>query len=177
MFPENVAQWHAALNDLPSTLILLALAFELAADVTRRDSLRATGFWMLVVGAVGALAAVTAGLVAEDVVERGVTVHAMMERHEQIAIAATALFVILAVWRVWHRAGMRPRERSIFLGLMALGTAGVVWTAHIGGAMVFDHAAGVPTRSLEDEIRQRAINHEHESGGAPAESPEVHHLR
>ena len=40
---------HAALNDLPAALLLVAVLFDLAG-ATRRPALRVAGFWTLVVG-------------------------------------------------------------------------------------------------------------------------------
>jgi uncharacterized membrane protein len=164
MFPETAAQWHAALNDFPSILLLLALGFEIAGGLTRRDSLKATGFWMLVTGAVGALLAVATGLRAEDEIEHGETVHLVMERHETFAIGVTVLFVLLAAWRVWRRAGMNHRERPVFLGLLGIGALWTLWTAHIGGTIVFDFGGGVPTDVLQGALSERAAPHTHGSG-------------
>ena len=36
---------HAALNDLPAALLLVAVLFDLAGALTRRPSLRTAGFW------------------------------------------------------------------------------------------------------------------------------------
>src|SRR2546430_62919 len=39
-----------------------------------------------------------------------------------------------------------------------------VWAGVIGGKMVFEHAAGVPTRMMKAEIENRAAGHDHEGG-------------
>ena len=62
---------HAALNDLPAALMLVAVLFDLAAAVTRRASLRTAGFWTMVGGAAGATLAVVSGLQAEDHIAHG----------------------------------------------------------------------------------------------------------
>ena len=55
-------QLHAALNDLPTALLLTAVLFELIAVVTRRPGFRQVSFWTLIVGAVGGAAAVISGV-------------------------------------------------------------------------------------------------------------------
>ncbi len=163
-FPETAAQWHAALNDFPSILFLIALAFDLAGEVTKRDSLRAAGFWTLVVGAAGALIALTSGLIAEDAVEHGGSMHLLMERHETLAISVTVLFVGLAAWRIWRKGQLGPKERPTYLTISAVGVLAVLWTAHLGGTIVYEYGGGVPTRALEGALRDRAAGHVHEPG-------------
>jgi uncharacterized membrane protein len=164
MLPDSAVQWHAALNDLPSILFVLAVAFEVVGDITRRDSLRATGFWMLVVGAAGALLAVISGLVAEEAIEHGGSVHLVMERHETLAITFTVALVILAAWRIWRRNGMSGKERPVYLTIAALCALGVIWTAHVGGTIVFGYGGGVSTQVLEGALAEREMPHEHGPG-------------
>lgn len=174
-FPETAAQWHAALNDFPSILFILALAFDLAGSATRRESLRAAGFWTLVIGAAGAIAALSSGLIAEETVEHGGSMHLVMERHETLGISITVLFVGLAVWRIWRKGQLGPRERPTYLTMSAVGVLAVLWTAHLGGTIVYEYAGGVPTRALEGALAERAADHEHEPGEeheAPADTSE-----
>ena len=44
---------HAALNDLPTALLLTALLFDVVAAATKREGLRLVSFWTLMVGAIG----------------------------------------------------------------------------------------------------------------------------
>ena len=57
---------HAALNDLPTALLLTTLLFDLVAAATKREGLRLVSFWTLMVGALGGVAAVISGLQAEE---------------------------------------------------------------------------------------------------------------
>ncbi len=164
MFPQTAAQWHAMLNDFPSLLFLLALAFDLTAEVTKRESLRAAGFWTLVVGAAGALAAVLSGLRAEGTIEHGGSVHMVMSRHETLAISVTALFVGLAAWRIWRRGNLGPAERPIFLSISGVGVLGLLWTAHIGGTLVYEYGGGIPTPVMEGALEERRAGHTHAEG-------------
>src|SRR5687767_3237274 len=91
---------HAALNDLPTALLLTAVLFEVAALVTRRQSFRQVSFWTIIVGAIGGVAAVISGLQAEEHIEHGEAVHRVMETHEQLALITLGTFGILALWRV-----------------------------------------------------------------------------
>ncbi|NIM49824.1 MAG: DUF2231 domain-containing protein [Gemmatimonadales bacterium] len=164
MLPETAAQWHAALNDFPSILFILALAFDLVGEATKRDSLRATGFWLLVVGAAGTILALVSGLIAEESIEHGGSVHLVMERHETLAISVAILFGVLAAWRIWRKGNLRPKERPTYLTISAVGVLAVLWTAHVGGTIVYGYGGGVPTPVLEGALAERAAGHAHEPG-------------
>jgi uncharacterized membrane protein len=167
-FPQSAAQWHAALNDFPSLLFIVAFGFEIAAAITKRESLRAVAFWSLMVGAAGGLLALVSGLRAEDTIDHGGSVHLVMARHETLAIAVTVLFVALAGWQLWHRAGMTTGERRAFRMLSGLGVVLVLWTAHLGGAMVYEFGGGVPTEVMQGALTERERGHTHEQGTDPS---------
>src|SRR5881394_2995963 len=110
--------------------------------------------------------AVIAGLEAEDVIEHGEAIHELMETHETLALVTMGIFTVVLAWRLFRRARLTPPEEA---GLRLLGVAGlvtVVWTGAIGGKMVFEHSAGVPTRMMKAEIENRAAGHHHEAGEA-----------
>jgi uncharacterized membrane protein len=164
MIWSSVTELHAALNDLPPALLVASLAFDLTGAWTKRESLKAAGFWTLTVAAGGALLAVLSGLRAEAVIEHGSVMHRTIERHETLAIAVTALMVGLAGWRVWRRGAMSLREHRAYLVSLAVTTLGIVWTASVGGRIVFDHAGGIETRVLESAVAERTAGHEHAPG-------------
>jgi uncharacterized membrane protein len=175
MFGYDWPRLHAALNDLPASLLLVAALFELLAMATRKESFRQVSFWTLIVGAVGGVAAVLSGLQAEDAIAHGDAVHRVMETHELLAFITLGIFGVLAVWRIWRERRMRTTERALALAL-SLGGAGVlIATAQYGGRLVFDHAAGIPTDVLTAEMRERTEEHHHasgeEAGGEPHEHP------
>jgi hypothetical protein len=91
---------HAALNDLPAALLLAAVLFDLAGAITKRPTLRTVGFWTMVLGAVGAAAAVLSGLQAEEHIAHGEAVHRVMETHEELGLITLGIFAVLALWRI-----------------------------------------------------------------------------
>lgn len=172
MFGYDWTRLHAALNDLPAALLLVAALFELLALATRKENFRQVSFWTLMVGAVGGVAAVLSGLQAEEGIAHGDAVHRVMETHELLAFITLGIFGVLSVWRIWRERRMGTTERSLALAL-ALGGAGVlIATAQYGGRLVFDHAAGIPTEVLTAEMRERTEGHEHSAG---EEHPEEAH--
>jgi uncharacterized membrane protein len=164
MFGYDWPRLHAALNDLPAALLIGAVLFDLLAAATRREGFRVASFWTLMLGAVGAAAAVISGLEAEEHIAHGDAVHRIMETHEQLALITAGIFGVLTLWRIFRERRMGPAERALALAL-GLGGAGVLTaTAVYGGRLVFEHAAGVPTEVLKNEIGQRAAGHHHEAG-------------
>jgi uncharacterized membrane protein len=171
MFFNTAAEWHAALNDLPPTLFAVSVAFDLLGAALNRPAFRTTGFWTLIAGVLGSVLAVASGLIAEDSIEHSEAVHQIMERHETWAISVSVLFALLAVWRIWRRGALPGPERAIYLVLACVGALGVLYTAHLGGTLVFRHGAGVPTAAMEQEIRARADHQHDEAGGEHDEAP------
>jgi uncharacterized membrane protein len=157
---------QAALNDLPTALLLVAVLFDLAAVATKREGFRLVSFWTLVVGAVGGAAAVISGLQAEEHIEHGEAVHRVMETHEKFALITLGVFAVLALWRIVRERRMGQGERLLVL-VLSLGGLGILLvTANYGGRLIFEHAAAIPNRVLQGELRERTGTHEHGSMGA-----------
>jgi uncharacterized membrane protein len=164
---------HAALNDLPAALLLAAVLFDLAAGMTKRPALRTVGFWTMVLGAVGAAAAVLSGLQAEEHIAHGEAVHRVMETHEELGLITLGIFAVLALWRIVRESRMGSRERAVSVGLSLVGVAALFATATYGGRLVFEHAAGIPTEVLQAEMHERAEGHHHHGEGE-GEEPAGH---
>jgi uncharacterized membrane protein len=163
---------HAALNDLPTALLLTALIFDVAAFATKREAFRLVSFWTLIVGAIGGAAAVVSGLQAEDHIAHGEAVHEVMETHETFALITLGIFAVLALWRIIRERRMGSAERGIVLALTLVGVGILFVTANYGGRLVFDHAAAIPSKVMEEELHERTEGHHHHEGDE-GESPEA----
>ncbi len=161
---QTPAELHSALNDIPVILFLASITFDLLGSATKRDSLKAAGFWALIGAAGGALIALITGLRAEASIEHGGSVHLVMERHQTLAIAATILLVALAAWRIWRRGQLGDQERPVFLSIAAVGALAIIWVAHIGGTIVYRYAGGIPTPVMEGALAERSTGHSHGPG-------------
>ena len=165
MFGYDWPRLHAALNDLPVALLIGAVLFDLLAAATRREGLRIASFWTLMLGALGAAAAVISGLQAEDHIAHGEAVHELMKTHEKLAFVTAGIFGVLALWRLLRESRMGQAERALALAL-GLGGAGVLTATGVyGGKLVFEHAAGVPSEVLQGELHERAEGHHHHGEG------------
>ena len=190
MFGYDAPRWHAVLNDLPAALLVVAVLFDFAAAWTKRESLMWAAIWTLWVGVIGGWAAVIAGELAEDAIEHGEAIHEIMEKHETMALLTMGIFTVVLGWRLIRRFQMPTQEMAITRMLSVIGLVSLVWTGVLGGRLVFDHAAGVPSAKLQAELENREAGHHHEPGeehehdapapadttktAAPAAAPHTH---
>ena len=141
---------HAALNDLPAALLLVAVLFELAGarhpparppggrvlDPHRRRGRRRAG---------GAL---------RDCRPRSTSPTARRSTGSwrptsELALITLGIFAVVALWRIVREKRMGGTERGAVLALVARRD----WACcsrrrSYGGKLVFDHAAGIPTAVL-----------------------------
>jgi len=136
---------HPIIVHVPVTLIAISLLFELVGRALDSDWWRRAAFALLIVGALGAVAAVLTGGPAGDVAEnRGVDEHAV-DAHE--AAADWALWLAVAAVVVRAVAGRTGKARAGVAGLALLlhvfAAAAVIKAGYRGGQLVYEHAAGV----------------------------------
>ena len=148
---------HAALNDLPAALLLAAVLFDFAALLWKRESLAWAGIWALWAGVVGGWAAVIAGNLAEEVIDHGEAIHELMERHELLGYVTMGIFTVALLWKLWRRVGRGAGEEWALRGLTVVGLVTLVLLGNVGGQLVFDHAAGVSSEKMRDELLDRGV--------------------
>ena len=180
MFGYDAARWHAVLNDLPAALLLVAVLFDIGAAATKRESLMWAGIWTLWAGVIGGWAAVVAGKLASGTIEHGEAIHEIMEKHENMALLTMSLFTVVLAWRLIRRFQMPAQELAFTRMLSVVGIAGLVWTGVLGGRLVFEHAAGIPSQTLQTEIKNREEGHHHQAGeedepGSPGDTVKATH--
>jgi uncharacterized membrane protein len=174
MLGYDAPRWHALLNDLPAALLLVAVLFDLAAAVRKRESLAWAGIWTLWAGVIGGWAAVIAGKLAEASIQHGAAIHALMESHEKMALMTMSVFTVVLIWKMARRFQLPPQELAITRALSVVGIAGLVWTGILGGRLMFEHAAGIPSSTLQTELRNRTEGHEHQAGTADTTNAAPH---
>ena len=143
-------RFHALIVSFPVALLTAAVLFELASLVLRKDGLRRTGFALLLVGVIGAGAAVLIGLQAEDAIDHGNAIHRLMEEHKTLAFWTLGIFAVVGLWRLVRERKMGTSERIAAFVLSLAGLGVLVDTGHHGGKMVFEHAAGHDAASRGD---------------------------
>lgn len=166
MFGYDWPRLHAALNDLPAALLLVAVLFDLGGWLLKRETIRAAGLWTLWAGVVGGWAAYVAGRMAEEVIEHGDAIHDIMEAHEDWALYTMIAFTLVLLWKLWRRNRLSPKEEYGQMALSVLALAVLLRVAFLGGKLVFEHASGVTSAAMQAELRDRQRGHEHEPGEA-----------
>jgi uncharacterized membrane protein len=168
---QTVAGFHAAANDLPAALFVAALGFDIAGFVTKKESLHTAAFWTLMVAAGGSIVAVVSGLRASGIIDHDAVMHRSMMRHRNLAIGFTALAVGLSTWRIARRTVFTARDVKPFLAVSVLSALILIWSASLGGKLVFQHAGGIETTVLEAVVVERQAGHAHspEAGHAAAD--------
>ncbi len=139
---QHLQNLHPLVVHFPIALLVSAALFYALAWIFRKDTLTATGFCLLIVGALSACVAAGTGLYAEDgvMVSFSVREH-LLDVHEQFMLATTGLSIILSIWaiiaRPFPKKG-RPIFLLLFLALLVVMTLG----ADYGARMVYDYNAG-----------------------------------
>ncbi len=133
---------HPLLVHFPIAFLYGAALLYFLGSISASERLKWTALWMLVLGALGAAAAVASGLYAAPGLMVSMSVrHELLRHHKHLMIAASAVTGVLTVWALAARP-MPTRGRYVFLAgliaVMCLMTAG----ADIGGEMVYGYNAG-----------------------------------
>ena len=133
---------HPLLVHFPIAFLYGAALLYFLGSISASERLKWTALWMLVLGALGAAAAVASGLYAAPGLMVSMSVrHELLRHHKHLMVAASAVTGVLTVWALAARP-MPTRGRYVFLAgliaVMCLMTAG----ADIGGEMVYGYNAG-----------------------------------
>lgn len=153
----DAARLHAALNDLPAALLVAAVLFDLAGWLRKRESLGWAAIWTLWLGVVGGWASIVAGKLAEAAIDHGDAIHDLMERHELLGYITMGVFTVVLLWKLWRRAGRGAAEEWTLRALSVAGLVTLLLVANLGGRLVFEHGAGVPSELMRTELLDRGV--------------------
>jgi uncharacterized membrane protein len=150
---------HPMIVHFPIAFLTAFCCLKLAETTKRGKNLQGIANWMLGLGALGAVGAVTTGLIAEDTVPHGASVHEIMEWHGRIGLTIAGLTIVLLLWRIIARAHRSVMSSAFQVFLSILIAVCLLVGADLGGLMVYQHGVGVKRVQLADE-------HHHHSGDA-----------
>lgn len=160
---EFLAPFHPQLVHFPIALIIVGLLFEVVGRLTDLDWWRKAAFAMLILGVLGAGAAVLSGDEAGEKAEHAGVAEAPIDAHEDVAKLTLWLGIAAVVARaVAGRTGSARAAVGALALLLHVATAGaLVLTGFRGGKLVYEHGANV-------KVSGAAVTH-----AAPGE-PEKH---
>jgi uncharacterized membrane protein len=139
---QHIQNIHPLIVHFPVALLLAAALVYWLAFLARREGWQWSALWMLVLGAIGAGAAVASGLYAAPGVMLAPSVKlALLGYHKKIMISVLILSTLLAIWALIARP-MPARGRGAFLLLLVVIAALLAKGADYGARMVYDYNAG-----------------------------------
>ncbi len=146
---------HPMIVHFPIALLLTATLISGLAVLfkKKREELKIVLYWVLILGAISVLVALFSGLY-EDA--RGVVhddaIHQIMEVHKLLGFIIAFAFISITLWFVIRKHSIQYRELLI-ITLLLIGTSGVlVFSAYLGGKMVYEEGTGV--KPMEKYIMQ-----------------------
>ncbi len=139
---QHIQNIHPLIVHFPIALLFAATLVYWMGFLARRDGWQWSALWMLLLGVLGAAAAVASGLYSAPGVMLAPSVKsALLAMHERIMIAVLALSALLALWASAGRP-MPVRGRGVFLAALLVLCALIAKGADYGGRMVYDYNAG-----------------------------------
>ena len=136
----NTEHIHPMIVHFPIALIMVGFTAEIFSLFFKSEKcLSKTGFWLMILGTVAAIAAWVSGqLFTSHPFDSGFM--RLFEKHEKGALITMIVMVIGLIFRIWLIA--RKKEATILkwiaFGFYALGFIAVSVTGFVGGKMVYD---------------------------------------
>ena len=117
-----------------------------------RERLERFGGVLLLLGTGAIVLAVASGYLAANTAPglQGAAAEAL-GGHERLALLSGASLLLLVVWKGLGRGRIASGQRRLYALALLLAAALLVWTALLGGRLVYEHAVGIAT-----EVRGRA---------------------
>jgi uncharacterized membrane protein len=135
---------HAMIVHFPIALLLAGFLSEVIGFTTKKEFFRNAAGYLLMLGALGSIAAYFSGDFAGEGIEEG-PLEGPMELHEQAAIFTLWLSIAAAVFKagVFYFKTNLAWTRWTGILLFAAVVGAVSYTGYLGGQLVYKHGAGV----------------------------------
>lgn len=131
---------HPAIVHFPIALLTVSVFLDILSFLLKRDDFRRTGFHLLALGVLAAVAAIGAGLMAAETVDAPKDI---LKLHASLAVITGVLFLVLLGWRAAARNNISPKLFPLYLVIGAVGAFMILAVGFWGGHMVFEEGAGV----------------------------------
>jgi uncharacterized membrane protein len=132
---------HPILVHLPIGVLLVSFVLSFAA--LRWPALQESSWLLLVIGGLATIPATISGLVAHLPYEETSLV-AVIEIHQLLGLAGTAVTLAVLGWRWWsRRTGRDVGQSTAYLGVVAVGLLWLVVVGGTGGQLTYEYGINV----------------------------------
>src|SRR5688500_5670856 len=111
---------HPAIVHFPIALITIATLFAVISLFAKKKIFKELVFWNLLLGIVGAIAAVLTGLMEERTLVHNDAIHEILEKHEMNGIAILILSLALLAWHWVRKNKFRKTEYKLWTLVLVL---------------------------------------------------------
>jgi uncharacterized membrane protein len=148
---------HPMLVHFPIALLIVGFGSDVLGLFLKREFFSKVGFYLLILGTLGVIAAYFSGDAAGEGLAEGGALKLALETHEGAALLTLWLCVAAAVVRTGLVAAKKftGTLRWIPVLMFLAAVLSVARTGHYGGQLVFNHAAGVQL-STDDMLGSEA---------------------
>lgn len=135
---------HAMIVHFPVALVLVAFLSELAGLLLKKQFYQQATLYIIVLAALGAIAAFLTGDAAGDGMEGG-SLQQALEVHQEAATFTLWLTLAAAVAKIGLNLLKKQMNwlKAVSFVLLLAAAGSVALTGYLGGQLVFKHAAGV----------------------------------
>jgi uncharacterized membrane protein len=136
---------HPMIVHFPIALLIVGFLADIVGMIIKKDFFNKAGFYLLILGTLGVIAAYISGDYAGDGVVEAGSLGQALELHESAAMVSLWLMVGTALVRIG--AVLLNKYNGIIkilaFILFFVGVLSIARTGYYGGELVFKHAAGV----------------------------------
>ncbi len=136
---------HPMIIHFPIALLIIGFMFDLFGVLVKKEFFSKTGFYLLILGTLGVVAAYISGNIAGEGIAEAGSLKQAIETHEDAAALTLWLMVITSVVRIGlvMLKKFKGAFQLIYLILFLAGVLSIARTGFYGGELVFKHAAGI----------------------------------
>lgn len=133
---------HPLIIHFPIALLLTSVGLDAAAILLRQSGWHRIALWNLVLGTLGAGAAVLSGLQAEDMAKHSFEIWKIMTLHKRLGFCTFGLAAVSSTARLVMRDQLGVRARGTMLVLALALVTTICWGAYLGGDLVYELGVG-----------------------------------
>jgi uncharacterized membrane protein len=128
---------HFIVNHIPIAMLIFSFIFDLCAVIIKKKDWHTAGFLCLIIGTLGAIAAVLTGPEGQQE-----TRNPLFHDHQLYANLTMYLFIVLSMARLFfhYRKRIDIGKTPIYLIIALIGVGLVTYTGHLGGKMAHKDA-------------------------------------